>query len=123
MCVPASIYAIQNNINFIAISNLDAAVYHYFLFLVSKMFYDYVRYQVTFQLKILTAALFSSTMLRKDIKRKQWIALLFLMCGVSAVQLELQYKSGKKGVDDDSQNPVKVLCCVHIFLFIAFIRA
>jgi len=76
MFIPAAIYAVQNNLLFVALSNLDAAVY-----------------QVTYQLKILTTALCSVVMLNKQISRRQWFALLLLMAGVTLVQLELQSKS------------------------------
>lgn len=73
MLIPATIYAIQNNLLFIALSNLSAA-----------------SYQVTYQLKILTTAMFSVTMLGKNLFKHQWFALLLLMVGVTLVQLDLQ---------------------------------
>jgi len=70
MLVPAGLYLFQNNILFIAISNLDAGVY-----------------QVTYQLKILTTAAFHVVMLKKTQTTRQVQALLVLMIGVSLVQL------------------------------------
>lgn len=43
--------------------------------------------QVTYQLKILTTALFSVLMLRKSLSRVQWVSLLLLFAGVAIVQV------------------------------------
>ncbi|PFX18667.1 UDP-galactose translocator-like [Stylophora pistillata] len=71
MLVPACIYTVQNNLLYLAVSNLDAATY-----------------QVSYQLKILTTALFSIAMLSKPINRVQWLSLFMLFVGVSVVQLQ-----------------------------------
>ena len=69
LLIPALMYVIQNNLLFIALSNLDAATY-----------------QVTYQLKILTTALFSVCMLKKQLNPMKWFSLLVLMIGVILVQ-------------------------------------
>lgn len=48
MAVPACLYVVQNNLNYVAISNLDGPTF-----------------QLLYQLKILTTALFSVTMLKR----------------------------------------------------------
>lgn len=70
LLIPATLYTIQNNLLFLALSKLDAATY-----------------QVTYQLKILCTALFSVYMLHKRLSTAQWVSLILLMTGVSLVQL------------------------------------
>ena len=43
---------------------------------------------MSYQLKILTTALFSVTMLQKSISKVQWLSLFMLFVGVSVVQLQ-----------------------------------
>lgn len=51
--------------------------------------------QVTYQLKILTTAVFSVLMLRKSLSRLQWLSLMLLFAGVAIVQVEQQQAGGK----------------------------
>ncbi|XP_056278169.1 UDP-galactose translocator isoform X3 [Pseudoliparis swirei] len=85
LAVPSLIYTLQNNLQYVAISNLPAATF-----------------QVTYQLKILTTALFSVTMLRKTLSRVQWMSLLLLFVGVAVVQVDQEGK--KEAAADSSQN-------------------
>lgn len=70
VCVPSMVYIIQNNLLYLSASHLDAATY-----------------QVTYQLKILTTALFSVVILRKRLQSIQWISLILLVFGIVLVQL------------------------------------
>jgi UDP-sugar transporter A1/2/3 len=74
------IYAIQNNLLFIAVENLEAATF-----------------QILYQLKILTTALFSVSMLSKSLSGSKWISLVILMAGVAMVQLETMKTSSSSG--------------------------
>jgi UDP-sugar transporter A1/2/3 len=69
------LYAIQNNLLFIALSYLNAATY-----------------QVTYQLKILTTALCSVFMLGKRIDKHQWFSLCMLATGVALVTVRKRAK-------------------------------
>ncbi|XP_061914545.1 UDP-galactose translocator-like [Entelurus aequoreus] len=84
LAVPSLIYTLQNNLQYVAISNLPAATF-----------------QVTYQLKILTTALFSVLMLRKSLTRVQWLALLLLFVGVAIVQVQ---QDGNKEAAHADQN-------------------
>lgn len=67
----AALYTVQKNLLYKAVSNLDAAVF-----------------QVTYQLKILTTALFSVLLLRRSLSWQKIGALFLLTAGVALVQLD-----------------------------------
>eukprot|EP00946_MAST-07B_sp_MAST-7B-sp1_P002018 g2018.t1 len=70
VAVPALLYVVQNNLLFFAISRLEPAVF-----------------QVTYQLKIATTAVFSVTMLGRQLTRNQILGICILLPGVMMVQL------------------------------------
>ena len=72
LAIPASLYTLQNSLQYIAISNLDAATM-----------------QVTYQFKILPTALFSVLILRRSLSGRKWVALGLLMLGVAIVQIPI----------------------------------
>ncbi|XP_044278091.1 CMP-sialic acid transporter isoform X2 [Varanus komodoensis] len=69
LSVPSIVYAIQNNMAFLALSNLDAAVY-----------------QVTYQLKIPCTAFCTVLMLNRSLSKLQWFSVFMLCGGVTLVQ-------------------------------------
>lgn len=89
VAVPSFIYVIQNNLLYLAVENLPAATF-----------------QVSYQIKILTTAIFSITMLGKDINSRQWMALFLLFGGVAIVQLN-NAKTTEKGAHTE-QNQLLV---------------
>jgi hypothetical protein len=146
LLVPAVLYTIQNNLQYIAVSNLDAATYQvrvsgtsptsaldrivtypietprdcrstsdpsrkalFTLFIRSHVRDGtvFVIEQVLYQLKILTTALFSVTMLGKQLDSLKWGALVVLVGGVSLVQI-----SGLKAKSEEQTNNLTGLVCV-----------
>ncbi|CAO3633135.1 unnamed protein product [Mucor hiemalis] len=69
MLIPSGLYALQNNLLYVALSNLEAATF-----------------QVTYQMKIMSTAVFSVALLGRSLTRDKWFALLLLMIGVTLVQ-------------------------------------
>ena len=70
LAIPASLYVVQNSLQYVAISNLDTATY-----------------QVTYQLKILPTAIFSILILKRTLSLQKWLSLGLLMIGVAIVQI------------------------------------
>uniref|UniRef100_A0A0N4Z347 UDP-N-acetylglucosamine transporter n=1 Tax=Parastrongyloides trichosuri TaxID=131310 RepID=A0A0N4Z347_PARTI len=93
--VPALLYVIQNNLLFLALSKLDAATY-----------------QVTYQLKILTTAFFSMTMLGKKLNASKWIALIILTMGVALVQLPSDDKKNDNNLIQSSDKFIGLVSVV-----------
>ncbi|XP_045165633.1 UDP-N-acetylglucosamine transporter-like isoform X1 [Mercenaria mercenaria] len=93
--VPSLVYTLQNNLLYIALSNLDAATF-----------------QVTYQLKILTTAIFSVIMLRKSLSSIQWVSLVILFMGISIVQMQPE-NSGQSQTGRE-QRPLLGLFAVFI---------
>ncbi|KAK9366987.1 nucleotide-sugar transporter-domain-containing protein [Lipomyces kononenkoae] len=70
LAIPACLYTIQNSLQYVAVSNLDAATF-----------------QVTYQLKIITTAAFSVTILHRSLSSLKWMSLVMLTLGIALVQL------------------------------------
>lgn len=87
LCVPSLLYTIQNNLLYLALSNLDAATY-----------------QVCYQLKILTTAIFSAILLNRKFSSLKWLSLVILTIGVAIVELS---GSGDQHTSTDTMNDNK----------------
>jgi len=82
MRLPSHLFrtVIQNNLQFVAASNLEAATF-----------------QVSYQMKILTTAAFSVVLLRRKLTPLKWVALLFLAIGVGIVQIQSSVAKNPSG--------------------------
>lgn len=106
VAVPAIVYYVQNTLIYVGATHLDAATT-----------------QVTYQLKILTTAIFAVLMLNKKLLAFQWLALFLLFSGIATVQLT-QLKS--KASLAAHQNPtigfaaIFVACCLSGFAGVYF---
>mmetsp|Transcript_17941 Transcript_17941/g.23374 ORF Transcript_17941/g.23374 Transcript_17941/m.23374 type:complete len:388 (-) Transcript_17941:17-1180(-) len=69
LSLPAFLYLIQNNLLYFALSNLRATPY-----------------KVVYNLKILTGAIFATTLLNQRLGLRRWLALVALFIGVVIVQ-------------------------------------
>merc|ERR1712216_369852 len=72
LLIPSMLYALQNNLHFLAVKHLEPPLVI-----------------VIAQLKILTTAIFSVLILRKLIKTTQWACLVVLFFGCCATQLQI----------------------------------
>lgn len=70
LTIPAFLYILQNNLQYLAVGNLSPAVF-----------------QVLYQMKIVTAALFSYFILNRTLYAHQWLSIMLLMLGLALTQL------------------------------------
>ena len=93
--VPATLYVVQNNLQYVAVSNLDAPTF-----------------QVMNQLKILTTTIFSVVILRRRVLTMQWVAIVTLMIGVALVQLDGESSAATLKTDRTVSSTTKGLLAV-----------
>ncbi|RAH84442.1 putative UDP-galactose transporter [Aspergillus japonicus CBS 114.51] len=70
LAIPACLYTLANSLQYIALSNLQAATF-----------------QVSYQLKLLVTAIFSLFVFRRSISLRKWGLLVLLVIGVALVQM------------------------------------
>jgi UDP-sugar transporter A1/2/3 len=86
LTIPAAAYSFQMSMEYVALANLDAAVF-----------------SVLVQSKLLTTASFSAVILRKRFKYIQIVSLVLLTVGVMLININ------NKGSEDESNNSKGVL--------------
>lgn len=105
--VPALLYLIQNNLQYVAVTYLDAATY-----------------TVTYQLKILSTALMSVMMLNKRLDCEKWAGLVVLVVGVALVQISAASPSEKsrksEGGSDSSRQVLGLIAVLSACLLSGF---
>lgn len=72
LAIPACLYTLANSLQYVALSNLQAAPF-----------------QVTYQLKLIATAIFSVILLNRSISLRRWGLLLLLLVGVGLVQMPI----------------------------------
>jgi len=85
--IPAGLYLFQNTLLYVALENLTAPMF-----------------QVTYQFKLVTAAIVSVIMLNRKYNVKQWVCLCIISLGVALVVLgekKDSHKSNNDGDEDD----------------------
>ncbi|KAL4003054.1 UDP-galactose translocator 1 [Acanthocheilonema viteae] len=79
MAFPSIAYALQNNLDFVALSNLNAGIYH-----------------ITTQLKVVSTAIFMIIILGRRFSFTRWLAIFLLFSGVAAVELSIKERNVMK---------------------------
>ncbi|KAK3818161.1 MAG: nucleotide-sugar transporter-domain-containing protein [Linnemannia gamsii] len=90
LAVPAMLYAIQNNLQYVASHALDPSTF-----------------QVTYQLKILTTALFSVILLNRSLPFLKWTSLVMLTAGIALVSVE--ESNHRKGHASAKHDPIEAI--------------
>uniref|UniRef100_A0A1I8AJH9 UDP-galactose transporter n=1 Tax=Steinernema glaseri TaxID=37863 RepID=A0A1I8AJH9_9BILA len=100
VCLPALIYTLQNNLYYIALSNLEPTTFCAF-----------------YQLKILTTALMFRFVMNRALSPTQWMALVLLVVGVTDVQMQYQPPPTGRVVENST---IGFICVIAMCLTSAF---
>lgn len=100
LTIPAGLYTLQNNLQYVGASNLPADVF-----------------QVLSQLKIVSTAILSVLMLNRVLSLQQWLAVVLLSVGVAVVQLHSTRKVNAANADE--QNALVGLCALLSVAFLS----
>jgi UDP-sugar transporter A1/2/3 len=93
LCVPSVLYTVQNSLQYAAMAELSAPVF-----------------QVMYQMKIITTALFSVILLKRYISAFQWGSIVALTLGVATVQLSQQNLLAENEASSSFMGLVYVIC-------------
>ncbi|KAK4015495.1 hypothetical protein OUZ56_030475 [Daphnia magna] len=97
LALPSLLYVVQDNLIIYSLSCLDAATY-----------------QVTYQARILTTALFARGLLKQELPVKKWLSLFLLMLGVILTQLNFNEESGDFSFRSQREGSVYVFGLIAI---------
>ncbi|VUZ42099.1 unnamed protein product [Hymenolepis diminuta] len=100
--VPGVIYAVQNNLVYIAVSHLNPSVF-----------------QVTYQMKVFTTVIFFRLILHRVLTFKHWIALSLLFVGVITAQIDPQNIAKTPVAGEPDQIPIYGFICVFVACFLS----
>eukprot|EP01084_Bolivina_argentea_P166960 289847_1 len=100
MSVPAILYMIQNNLLFTALQHLDAAFY-----------------QILYQLKMFSAAILATIMIKRQYTKYQWLSFLCLAAGAILANLSIVDESNNNininnNENENERNPMMGIICV-----------
>lgn len=87
LAIPATLYTLQNTLQYVALGNLDP-----------------VHFQILYELKILMTAFFSVLMLGRSLGPKRWLSLVILTIGVSVVSIPSNSKDLAMVIHDTSDH-------------------
>ncbi len=88
-------YSVQNTLLFTALHHLDSSLY-----------------QITYQIKIFTAALFSMALLHRSYSFKQWISFGLLAVGAALSNLSMQSQTHSAATNAEDRNQSLGILCV-----------
>ncbi|KAB5566721.1 nucleotide-sugar transporter-domain-containing protein [Coniochaeta sp. 2T2.1] len=87
LIIPATLYTLQNTLQYVALGNLDP-----------------VHFQILYELKILTTAFFSVFLLGRSLGTRKWLSLVILTAGVSVVSIPSGSKDLAMVIHDTSDH-------------------
>ena len=98
LSIPAFLYILQNNLQYVAVANLSPAIF-----------------QVLYQFKVVTAAIFSALLLNRSLFIHQWASITSLMAGLGLVQISQRSQTTTTHIpvmNIDGTNPVGIMAVI-----------